>query len=235
MLRSACLGLFSSCALFAATPAVAQEDAHAWRPSGGFDLIELRAGQGDELVIWDAAFSLGNATDQVMLMTSGGGALGNQIDEIDAKLLYGRTVGATTLLVGGRHDIKPHSDTHATIGAQGTLGTRLNWEAFLFLSDRGNVTGEMQILHQMPIKQGLYLEPRLKVGWSAQGDADTATRAGPTEAEASLRLRYSLTEHVNAYAGVIHQRLLGDTRRLGREQGDALQSTMAVIGVGFSL
>jgi copper resistance protein B len=50
-----------------------------------------------------------------------------------------------------------------------------------------------------------------------------------------LRLRYSLSEHVNVYGGVVHERLLGATRRLARQQGDELNSTMAVIGIGFSL
>ena len=49
--------------------------------SGGFDLIELRAGQGDDVFFWDAAFSWGNSRDQLMLVSEGGGALGNQIDE----------------------------------------------------------------------------------------------------------------------------------------------------------
>ena len=73
--------------------------------SGGFDLIELRAGQGDDVFFWDAAFSWGNSRDQLMLVSEGGGALGNQIDETQMRLFYGRTVGNTTWLVGMRKDI----------------------------------------------------------------------------------------------------------------------------------
>jgi len=236
MRQSACAGFLALCVLFAGTPVVAQERSGGWTLSGGFDLLELRAGKGNDVSLWDATFSLGNSSDQLRLVTSGGGALGNQIDEVDARFFYGRTIGATTLLVGVRKDIKPHSgDTHATIGAQGTVGARLNWESYLFLSDNGRVTAEAQTIYQLPITQKLYLEPRVAVGWSAQGVAAEATRPGLTEAQATLRLRYSLTKHINAYTGVVHERLLGGTRRLGRQQGDALQSTMAVIGVGFSL
>ncbi|MCP3731492.1 copper resistance protein B [Sphingomonas sp. MG17] len=219
----------------AAKPAAAQEESDAWRFSGEFDLLELRAGKGDELFIWDATFSLGNDTDQVMLTTSGGGALGNQIDEVDAKLLYGRTIGAATLLVGVRRDIKPHSDWHAAFGLQGTLGTRLDWETYLFVAETGQVTGEVQAIYDLPITQVLHLEPRVKIAWSAQEHLAEATRPGLAEAETALRLRYTLNERVNTYAGVVHERLLGGTRRLGRQQGDALDSTMALIGIGFNL
>lgn len=229
------LAFFASCEMFLATPAAAQEEPATWTLSGGFDLIELRIGKGDELAIWDASFSFGDNTDQVMLMTSGGGSLGNQIDEVDAKLLYGHTIGATTLLAGVRQDIKPHDDPYATVGVQGTIGTRLNWETFAFLSSSGQVTGEAQVIYQLPITQQLYLEPRLKLGWAAQGDAAEATRASLTEGEQSLRLRYRVSNSVNAYLGVIHERLLGGTRQLAREQGEPLQSTMALIGIGFNL
>jgi len=121
--------------------------------------------------------------------------------------------------IGARQDIKPHSETHAAIGAQGTLGTRLAWETYFFLSDKGRLIGELQTIYKLPITQHLRLEPRLKIAWSAQGDLAQATRPGLTEGEASLRLRYSLIQHVNAYTGVIHERLLGGARRLGRERG----------------
>lgn len=236
MLRCACLGLLTSCALFGATPAAAQEDANAWTLSAGFDLLELRAGKGDDVFFWDAAFSLGNSTDQLMLVTAGGGALGNQIDEVEVRLFYGRTVGNTTLLVGVRKDIKPHPrDIHAAVGVQGTVGTRLNWETYAFLSGNGRLIGEAQIIYQLPITKRLYLEPRIAVGWSAQGVTAEATRAGLTEGEGTLRLRYRLTSRINVYTAVVHERLLGGTRRLGREQGEALQSTMGAIGFGFDL
>lgn len=233
MLGSVCLRFVSLCVLLAATPAVATSP---WTLNGGVDLLELRAGKGDDILVWDATFSLGSSTDQLMLMTTGGGALGNQIDEVEARLFYGRAVGDTTLLVGVRKDIKPHErDTHAAIGVQGTVGTRLQWETYAFLSDDGYLTGEAQIIYQLPITDRLYLEPRVAVGWSAQSVAADATRSGLTEGEGALRLRYRLTDKVNVYTAVVHERLLGGTRRLGRQQGEALQSTMAVIGVGFDL
>lgn len=233
MLGSVCLRFLSSCTLLAATPAVATAP---WTLSGGVDLLELRADKGDDLLFWDATFSLGNSTDQLMLMTTGGGALDNQIDEVEARLFYGRAVGETTLLVGVRQDIKEHArNTHAAIGVQGTAGTRLEWETYAFLSDDGYLTGEAQIIYQLPITDRLYLEPRVAVGWSAQGVTADATRSGLTEGEGTLRLRYRLTDKVNIYTAVVHERLLGGTRRLGRQQGEALQSTMAVIGVGFDL
>lgn len=238
MSRFALLGILPSVyALLVAAPAIAQEpDADAWSLSGGFDLIELRHGEGDDAFLWDGTFTLGNATDQLMLATQGGGALGNQIDQMQVRLFYGRAIGNATLLLGVREDFKPHPrDIHAAIGAQGTIGTRLGWESYVFLSDNGRLTGEGQLVYQLPITGRLYLEPRITAAWSAQNVQPDDVRSGLTEGQASLRLRYRLTTRLNIYTAIVHERLLGDTRRLAHEQRDTAQSTMAVIGFGFSL
>lgn len=237
MLRFACLGLSFLSAAMLAPPAAAQgEAADPWALSGGFDLIELRAGKGDEIGLFDGSFSYGNSRHQIMLATEGGGALDSQIDEVQGRLFYGYSIGNTVLMVGARKDFKPHpSDFHAAIGVQGMIGTRLNWESYAFLSDKGRLTGEAQIVYQLPITDRFYLEPRLGAGWSAQDVAAEAITAGLTEGEGTLRLRYRLTGRINIYTAVAHERLLGGTRRRAREQGETRQSTMAVIGFGFSL
>lgn len=227
--------LFCACALLANRPAMAQDDPASL--SGGFDLIELRTGDEGDAFLWDGTFSYGNSTERAMLVVQGGGALGGQIDEVQARLFYGRTIGENIVLLAGvRKDFKPHPrDTHAVIGIQGQVGSRLSWESYAFLSDAGRLTGEGQLIYALPITQRLYLEPRVAVGWSAQSIAMEAERSGFTEAEATVRLRYRLTDKVNAYAGVVHERLLGDTHALARSQGEAVKSTVAVIGFGFSL
>ncbi|WP_313805738.1 copper resistance protein B [Sphingobium sp.] len=228
--------LFCVCALLAGGPALARDD-DAASLSGGFDLVELRTGREGDAFLWDGTFSYGDSTDQAMLVLQGGGALGGQIDEVQARLFYGRTIsGNTVLLAGVRKDFKPHPrDAHAALGILGQIGSRLNWETYAFLSDKGNLTGEGQVIYALPITRRLYLEPRVAVGWSAQGIDMEAVRPGFTEGEATVRLRYRLTDRINAYAGVVHERLLGDTRALARSQGEAVKSTMAVIGFGFSL
>ncbi len=205
--------------------------------SGGFDLIELRSGKDGEIFLWDGSFSYGDPTDQVMLTMEGGGALDGPTDEVQARLFYGRAIGGNTVLLAGvRKDFKPHPrEIHAAIGVQGMVGSRLSWESYAFLSDNGRLTGEGQIVYALPITQQLYLEPRIAVGWSAQDVVAEAVRSGFTEGEATVRLRYRLTDKINAYIGVVHESLLGDTRALARSQGEAAQSTVAVIGFGFSL
>lgn len=234
-MRFAIFGLLSFGCAMAASPALAQEEAAAL--SGGFDLIELRTGQSGDAFIWDGTFSYGDSTDQAMLMLTGGGALDGQIDEVQARLFYGRTIGENTVLLAGvRKDFKAHPrNVHAAVGVQGQVGNRLSWETYVFLSQRGNLTGEGQVIYALPITKRLYLEPRAAVGWSAQGIAMESVRPGFSEGEASLRLRYRIRDKINVYAGVMHESLLGDTRRLARSQGDSVRSTVAVFGLGFSL
>jgi copper resistance protein B len=237
MRRFACLGLSLSSALVAAAPVSAQADgADTWALSGGFDLIELRASKSEDRFFWDASFSYGNSTDQIMLVTEGGGALRGPIDEAQARLFYGRTFGNTTVLLGARKDFTPHPrDAHAAIGVQGTVGTRINWEGYAFLSDDGDLIGESQVIYQLPITREFYLEPRVSIGWSAQDVPQESVGSGLTELEASLRLRYRLTQKITLYTAVVHERLLGSTRSLARDEGGALNSTVGVIGFGFNL
>ncbi|WP_157218572.1 copper resistance protein B [Flavisphingomonas formosensis] len=230
-----CLSLLA-CAALPTGPARAQDREGGATLSGGFDLIEMRADKGDDIFLWDATFSYGDATDQLMLVTTGGGPLATQIDQSEIRVFYGHTVGNVTWLAGIRHDITPAPrDTHAIIGAQGSVGTRLSWETYIFLSDRGRLSGEGQIIYAMPITGKLYLEPRVAAGWAARDQIDQGARAGIGEAEGSIRLRYRLTPKINTYVGVAHERLLGGTRRLAKDQGEAVQATSAVIGFGFSL
>lgn len=227
--------LFCACALLAIRPAMAQDDPASL--SGGFDLIELRTGDEGDAFLWDGTFSYGNSTDQAMLVIQGGGALGGQIDEAQARLFYGRTISENTVLLAGvRKDFTPHPrDTHAAIGIQGQIGSRLNWESYAFLSDAGRLTGEGQVVYALPITKQLYLEPRVAIGWSAQSIAMDAVRPGFTEVQATVRLRYRLTNKINAYVGVMQERLLGGTRALARSQGEVVKSTVTVAGFGFSL
>ena len=69
--------------------------------------------------------------------------------------------------------------------------------------------------------------------WSAQDVALEGFAAGLTELSASVRLRRDFAAGLNAYVGVIHDRLLSDTRELARAAGDSLQATRAVVGVGM--
>nr|MBA4769427.1 copper resistance protein B [Sphingobium sp.] len=224
------------CAALFATPSRAQDVDGGATLSGGFDLIEMRADKGGDIFLWDATFSYGDATDQLMLVTTGGGPLSAQIDQSEIRVFYGRTVGNLTWLAGVRHDITPAPrDTHAIVGAQGSVSTRLSWETYIFLSDRGRLSGEGQVIYAMPIAEKLYIEPRVAAGWAARSWIEQGVRAGIGEVEGSVRLRYRLRPKINAYIGVAHERLVGGTRRLAEEQGDTGQATTAVIGFGFSL
>lgn len=231
--------LFGICAMAVGDPVLAQEIAEENKAalSGGFDFIELRAGKGDEIFLWDGSFSYGDSRDQLMLMVEGGGAVGNRIDDVQARLLYGRSISDNVVLLAGvRHDFQPHPhDSYAMAGFQGSVGSRFSWEGYAFLSDDGRLTGDAQVIYQLPITEKIYVEPRAGIAWSAQRVEADGVGAGFTDAEMSVRLRFRLNDKINAFVGVAHERLLGDSRNLARAQGETLQSTMAVAGFGFSL
>ena len=238
MVRSGFFGFFlCACALWAGQASAEGDGSSRPALGGGFDLIELRAAKGGDAFLWDGAFSYGDARDWATLTLEGGSALGGPIDEAQTRLFYGHAIGVNVaVLAGVRKDFKPHPrDFHAAVGVQGMIGSRLNWEGYAFLADDGKLTGEAKVVYTLPITERLYLEPRIAFGWSAQDIVADSVRSGFTEGEAAIRLRYRLTDHINIYAGIEHERLLGGTRALARAEGEAAHSNVAVIGFGFSL
>ncbi len=55
-----------------------------------------------------------------------------------------------------------------------------------------------------------------------------------TDVTLSVRLRQAISPMVNVYVGGIHERLVGDTRRIALANGDPGHVTRAVIGAGFA-
>ena len=109
------------------------------------------------------------------------------------------------------------------------------FEANLFLSDKGRLFGEVKAIYALDLAPSLVLEPRVQLNWSAQDFARDALASGATDAEASARLRYSLTEAAGVYVGVAHERLLGGTADIARAAGEDTRATDLIVGVSFSL
>jgi copper resistance protein B len=204
---------------------------------GGFDLAEVRISKGEESFLWESAWSYGDDQDRILLKLDGGGQLGNRIDEIVSQLLYARSVGSSTTIVAGiRHDFQPHPhDTYAVAGFESNLTDSLLFEANLFLSDKGRLFGELKAIYALDLAPSLVLEPRVQLNWAAQDFARDALASGATDAEASARLRYSLTEAAGVYVGVAHERLLGGTADIARAAGEDTRATNLIVGVSFSL
>ena len=202
---------------------------------GSFDLAELHL-DSDHSLFLDSSFSYGDDRDKVVAKLAVGGSVGKQLDEIDGQLLYSRGIGrGISLLAGVRHEFVPRPRwTYAAIGIEADAAKGLELESFGFLSEEGDVTGEVEAILELPLADRLTIQPRVGVSWAAQAVPQQGLASGLTETELGLRLRYEIAEAFAPYIGISHERLLGRTAKLARGAGDAVRATHAVIGISSS-
>jgi len=202
---------------------------------GGFDLAEYHF-DGDEGIFLDGSFSVGGEEDSVVAKLAVGGSVGRQIDEVDGQLLYARSIGGGFMvLAGARHEFRPHPHySYAVLGVEGEAAPGLAVESYLFLSEKGDLTGEVKAIYDLSLSKTWTLQPRAAVNWAAQTVVAQGLAAGPTDVELGLRLRYELAEAFAPYVGVSHERLLDDTADVARLAGDRIEATHFVVGFSSS-
>lgn len=229
MLRQTVSGLAAALAL-AFSPAEAQV------VSGEVDLLEVHLGDGDDHLVLDSTFTLFEGRDRFVLKIEGGSDTRPQFDELTVQALYARDLSdGLQLMAGVRHDARGLGDlTHGALAFEAELTPWLSADHSLFVSEHGDVTGGAQIVGSWSLLPRLSLEPRVAAGWSAQSVVAEDLGAGLTDLEVSVRLRRAIGENFDIYAGVVHERLLGETRKIAVASGNTPRVTRAIIGAGFS-
>ena len=138
------------------------------------------------------------------------------------------------MLAGVRRDLRAGADlTYAALGIEASLTDWLDAEHYVYLFEHNDLTGAGKITARWPLGKRLTLEPRALLSWSARGVPAEALGAGINDLEGSVRLRREVGRHADIYAGYVHERLVGQTRRtaIASEQDQLVNS--AVIGVGL--
>lgn len=200
------------------------------------DLFEMQFDEGDDAFVFDSTFTIGNGIDGVALKLEGGSEAGPDLDEIGAQLLYTRAIGTgTTLLVGVRRDFLPGDDiNYAAVAVEQAVGDVIGLESFFYLSEHGNVTATAQALVAAPVTTTLTFEPRFEAAWSAQDIPEEDIASGITGISLAARLRQAIGPVFNVYGGVIHERLIGDTRAIAKAVGNSGNTTTVLIGAGLA-
>lgn len=204
--------------------------------SGEVDLFELHVGEGNEHFVFDATLEAGGERQGVTLKVEGGSDVGPRIREVTGQALYTlKPRQGTSLMVGVRHDMREGRNlTHAALAFEQALGEILSAEHYLYVSQHGDVIGSASVVAGLPLMPSLTLEPRADLGWSAQRIAEDEIGSGVTDVELSVRLRRELGPLFNVYVGAIHERLVGETKRIAIANGDRGHVSRAVIGAGLA-
>ncbi len=211
--------------------------AHAQAVSVEVDLFELQEGKGDDPFVFDTTVTAGGDRHALVLKAEGGNETAHlSVEEVTSMALAAFMPNdSTSFMAGVRHDFRPGGDlTYAALAVEQSFGSILEGEHFFFLSENGDLTGEGQIVAGIPLTPGgLTVEPRLAFGWAAQAIPEEEVGSGLTDTELSLRLRQAIGPVFNVYVGVVHERLIGNTRDIARANEESGQATRAILGAGL--
>ena len=204
-----------------------------------FELLEYRITDGgrDELG-WDAQGWIGT-DDHKFWWKSEGESVFDGPDEGSAnvQLLYATPISPFWYLQGGvelERTWEP-GDTHgrssAVLGLQGIAPYQFDVEPTLFLTDHGEVLGQLTASYYLYLTQRWALQPRIELGASAQDVPDLGFGAGMNYGDFSLRLLYEVRREVAPYVGVRYYTLFGETADIAARSGQDDEQLQLVFGV----
>ncbi len=206
-----------------------------------FDLLEYRYNSsGPDQFVWDFVGWFGGNYNRLWVKTEGRQALSQgSRGEGDVQLLYGRLIapfwdfqiGARALTNLGNGSLRHNARTYAVIGFQGLAPGNFDVEPALYISDRGEVSGEVTISADLYLTQRLILQPRFQGEVTIQGDPRFETGEGGTQIDLGVRLRYDIRREIQPYIGVSWLRSFGANARLAREAGDTYDTIALVAGL----
>lgn len=124
-----------------------------------------------------------------------------------------------------------HERASAVLGLQGVAPYQFDVEPTLFLTDHGELLGQLTASYYLYLTQRWVLQPRLELGASAQDVPDLGFGAGLNYADVSLRLLYEVRREFAPYVGVRYFKLFGETADLARQSGGEDEQLQLVLGV----
>lgn len=180
-----------------------------------FDRLErTRSVGGDYATAWEAEGWWGSDTNRVWLRTEGErSAEGTQ--DARAEVLWGHAFSTFwDWQLGVRHDFGHGQDRQwVAAGVQGLAPYWFETQATFYAGTQGRTALRLQTSYDLRFTQRLILAPELEVNFYGKDDPQRGIRAGLSEAEAGLRLRYEFSRRFAPYIGVNH------TRRFGQPNG----------------
>ncbi len=197
--------------------------------------LEYRAGDGADVVAWDANAWIGNDDHRLAFKSEGENPIGKRLEKAELQFLYRRPISTFfDLNAGIRHDLRPDPDrTYGVIGLQGLAKQFVETDANLFLSERGDLSARLEAEVDWRLTQRLILQPTAEINVAFSEDRRIHSGAGINTVEAGLRLKYEIRREFAPYVGLHYERKIGTTANFARGEGEDTDSLRLVAGVSF--
>lgn len=200
------------------------------------DQLELAPGRGGRPVVFDGTAWWGGDFDRLWVRAEGDIHTEQTEGDLQAEAFYGRLVSPFwDALVGIRvdHLWDGVRATRAQL-AVGLVGLAPLWfevQPTLYLSERGDVSAELELEYELLFTQRLVFQPRAEVQAAVQQVPEFGIGTGLTDLELGGRLRYELRRELAPYVGFTWHRRLGGTASFARRAGEASSLASVVLGV----
>lgn len=137
--------------------------------------------------------------------------------------------------MGIRFDFDPANKGYLVFGLNGLAQYYFETQAHLFLSDDAEVSARFRQENEILLTQKLLLEPFIEMNLSAQDVEELGVKAGFTDAQIGLQLRYEVTRRFAPYIEIAYERDLGQTAHITLAEGERAEQVVGKLGVRLVL
>lgn len=210
-------------------PADHQHGSEIWH---AFTLeADYGVGQDGPVARWDLDGWVGTDENKLWLKSEGENA-DDMTEQAEFWVMYSRNIhDFWDAQVGLRHDAKPEAVSYAVIGLNGLAPYFFETEAYLFVSDDGDVSARLRQENEFLLTQKLILEPYAEINLFAQDVPELDVGTGLSSGEIGLQTRYEITRKFAPYVDVHYERKFGETSSIVKHVGEDNDDFVATLGV----
>lgn len=206
------------------------------RVFGLADLLEY-VPNGTGAVRVDGLGWIGGDYNRLFLRLDGEQPFRGSDGQMALDVAYGRLISPFwTALLGGRLETRGLGGSSArsrgllAVGLEGLAPYWFEMEPMLYVSDKGQVSGQFTTSLDLLFTQRLILQPRLETSFAVQAVRDLGIGSGINDVELGARMRYEFRRELAPYMGLSWTRKMGGTAALARNAGERVSEAGLVFG-----
>ncbi|MGB9152783.1 MAG: copper resistance protein B [Alphaproteobacteria bacterium] len=179
---------------------------------------------------WNLDAWLGGDTDKIWVKSEGD-VKGNTTVKAEFLGLYSHNVADFwDVQAGIRQDAEPSATTYFTFGVNGLAPYYFETEAYVFISDRGDLSTRIKESNDLLITQCLITQPYAELNLYAQNDIQRYIGSG-VAGDVGLQTRYEITRQFAPYIDLRYEDKFGQAATQAIRTGDDARGFIASVGL----